>query len=173
MYAEPRAEATAQGGQPERRIERVLKSSVLGRRRVTLGVIRLRTLKPNPILQRMAWPKKNTRPLIVDGTRFLWHHSGGALYTTDGIITVGIEGDRYFLHIDPFPHDFEIRPATVADCIRWALARGWSTCDGPTRGMAFDAKTGFNVWLPDGVRYLSDVASPAVDERPMLDPDGG
>jgi hypothetical protein len=121
----------------------------------------------------MAWPKKNTRPLIVDGTRFLWHHSGRALYTADGIITVGIEGDRFFLHIDPFPHDFEIRPATVADCIRWALARGWSTCDGPTRGMAFDAKTGSNVWLPDGVRYLSDVASPAVDERSMLDPDGG
>ena len=121
----------------------------------------------------MAWPKRNTRPLVVDGTRFLWHHSSQALYASDGVITVGIEGDGYFLHIDPFPHDFEIRPATVANCVRWALAQGWSTRDGPTRGMAFDSKIGSNVWLPDGVRYLSDVTPQSGGEKPMLDPDGG
>lgn len=105
----------------------------------------------------MAWPKKKTRKIVVDGTPFLWHYSAGCLYCSDAVITVGKEDDRFYLFIDPYPHDFEFRPAKIADAIRWAIAEGWTSANGPTRGMAYDSTLGSNVWLPQGARHLCDV----------------
>ena len=102
----------------------------------------------------MAWPKKGTHKIVVDGTLFHWHYSGHCPSCCNAVITVGIEGDRFYLYVDPFPWNFEFRPAAIADAIRWAIANDWTSCAGPTRAMAFDDKLNCNVWLPDGARHL-------------------
>ena len=105
----------------------------------------------------MAWPKKGTHKIVVDGTRFLWHYSGCCPLCSNAVITVGNDGGRFVLFFDPFPWNFEFRPAAIADAIRWAVGEGWSFDGGPTRSMAFDDKLGHNVWLPDGARHLADL----------------
>ena len=84
----------------------------------------------------MAWPKRHTRTLRLDGCDYLWHLSGNQLDCSGTVLTVGKATCRHYLHVDPYPWDFEIRPATVAEAVRWALSQGWSAEDGPTRRMA-------------------------------------
>lgn len=105
----------------------------------------------------MAWPKKGTHKIVVDGTSFLWHYSGHCPSCSNAVITVGVEGDRFYLYVYPFPWNFEFRPAAIADAIRWAIANDWTSYAGPTRAMAFDDKLNCNVWLPDGARHLADI----------------
>ncbi len=105
----------------------------------------------------MAWPKKGTRKITVDGLPLLWHYAAHCVFCRADAITVGVEGERYFLYIDPFPWGFEFRPRSVADSVRWALAQGWSPALGPTCAMAWDDKRGENVWLPEGARHLADL----------------
>lgn len=114
----------------------------------------------------MAWPKKGTRKIVVDGQDFLWHYSGHCSLCSDSVITVGREDNRFFLFIDPYPHDFIVSPASIAESIRWALKEGWTCQFGPTRAMAFDSTTQNNVWLPDGVRHLVDLDS-SLDSRSL------
>jgi hypothetical protein len=92
----------------------------------------------------MAWPRKGTHKIVVDGTPLLWHYP----LCSNAVITVGTEGDRFYLYIDPFPWNFEFRPASIADAIRWAVANEWTSHGGPTRAMAFDDNLKRNVWLP-------------------------
>ncbi len=102
----------------------------------------------------MAWPKKGTRKITVNGIEYLWHFSAGCPCCSDAVFTVGIEGKAYVLFIDPFPHNFEIKPSSIADALGWAVKNGWTPENGPTRGMALDDKTGSFVWLADGQRHL-------------------
>ena len=104
----------------------------------------------------MAWPQKATRKIVIDGVPYLWHFSGHCVLCSEAVITIGRDGDRFFLFVDPFPHGLEFRPAAIASAIRWALDNGWSSRAGPTRGMGFDDILEKNVWLPDGVRHLRE-----------------
>ena len=105
----------------------------------------------------MTWPKKHTRKIVVDGETYQWHRSRNSLYVGNDRITVGTVTGKFYLFIDPFPHDFEMRPSTIADAIRWAVTNGWNSVDGPTRQLTYpDDATGF-VWLPDGARSCFDL----------------
>lgn len=102
----------------------------------------------------MAWPKKGTRKITLDGTDYLWHYSGHCTLCSDDVITVGIAGKPCVLFIDPFPWHFAFTPSAVADALRWALNNGWSPRKGPTRAMSFDDNLKTYVWLPEGKRHL-------------------
>ena len=102
----------------------------------------------------MAWPKRGTRQLVVDGASFLWHYDGCCLWCSNDVITVGREGVPYVLFIDPVAWHFEFRPAQVVDAIRWALKEGWTPENGPTRAMGLNDETEAYEWLADGQRHL-------------------
>jgi len=102
----------------------------------------------------MAWPKKGTRRLVVDGIDFSWHYTGHCPCCSDDVITVGIAGKPYVLFIDPFPWKFELRPSHVASAIRWAIKNGWSPDGGPTKALSLDYDKDEFVWLPEGKRHM-------------------
>ena len=102
----------------------------------------------------MAWPKKGTRKITVNGVNYLWHYSGRCPCCSDDVFTVGIAGKPYVLYIDPFPWNFEIKPSSMADAIRWAINNGWTADEGPTKAMSLDDNTKEFLWLPDGGRHL-------------------
>lgn len=102
----------------------------------------------------MAWPKKGTRKISVDGVVYLWHYAAHCPLCSDDVFTVGLAGRPYVLFIDPFPWHFRLTPAAVAAAIRWATDHGWTPDKGPTRAMARDGSTGRFVWLPAGQRHL-------------------
>ncbi len=101
----------------------------------------------------MAWPKKGTRKISVDGVDYLWHYSGCCLYCSEDVFTIGLPGKPYVLYIDPFSWNFEIKPSNIANAIRWAVNNGWTPEKGPIKAMSFDRNDAF-VWLPDGERHL-------------------
>jgi hypothetical protein len=102
----------------------------------------------------MAWPKKGTRKLVIDGVKYLWHYDGHCPLCSSQVFTIGREGERFVLFIDPYPWGFELRPASVVKAVRWALSQGWTSKSGPTRAMAWnDQKQEFE-WLPEGERHL-------------------
>ena len=102
----------------------------------------------------MAWPKKGTRKITVDGITYLWHYSDHCPMCSNDVLTVGIAGRPYVLYIDPFPWNFEIKPSAIAEAIQWAINEGWSPEAGPTRAMSMGS-TGIFIWLPEGARHLS------------------
>ena len=105
----------------------------------------------------MAWPKKHTRRIHVGGCEFLWHISGNEVESTSPI-TVGTEGGKSFLFIDPYSHEFEITPSNIRSALEWAVGQGWSPESGVTRGMAFSPERGF-YWLPAGVKFADALAN--------------
>ncbi len=102
----------------------------------------------------MAWPKKGTRKISVDGVNYLWHYSAHCPWCSDDVFTIGIAGQPYVLFIDPFPWSFEIKPSSIASAIRWASNNGWTPDKGMTRAMSLDDKIEKFVWLSDGQRHL-------------------
>lgn len=105
----------------------------------------------------MAWPKKHTRKMVVNGDSYQWHRSRKSLYVGDDRITVGTSNGRFFLFIDPFPHDLVMRPGTIADAIRWAVKNGWTPDDGPTRQLTYLSEAAGFMWLPEGARSCFDL----------------
>ncbi len=110
----------------------------------------------------MAWPKRGTRKIVVDGESFAWHYDACCPWCSDKVMTAGKEGERYFLHIDPYPHAMEMGPKPVAEAIRWAKAAGWTAEGGPTRAVAMDEAEKFE-WLAEGQRHLACIAPPPDD----------
>ena len=102
----------------------------------------------------MAWPKKGTRKLVVDGKNYLWHYSGHCPLCSSDVFTIGRAGDRFVLYIDPFPWEFEMRPKSIVTAIKWALNKGWTSEFGPTRAMSSDGSDHKFKWLLDGQRHL-------------------
>mgnify|MGYP001603653518 CR=1 FL=1 len=103
----------------------------------------------------MAWPKKGTRRLTINKEVFLWHYSAHCPLCSEDVFTIGQEGQRFVLYIDPVPWGFELTPSSVVKAVKWALEQGWTTTVGPTRGMAWNDKTNGFQWLPDGNRHLN------------------
>ena len=104
----------------------------------------------------MAWPKKGTHKITVQGQTYLWHYAAHCPLCSNDVITVGQEGKPHVLYLDPFPWSFEFRPKAIAEALEWALGRGWSVDKGPTMAMALDDNSGEFVWLGEGERHLED-----------------
>ena len=105
----------------------------------------------------MAWPKKNTRKITVNGIEFLWHLSKNSIDSKETLITAGSQHDRFFLFIDPYPWEFEIKPAHISAAVEWASKQGWNPETGPSKYLAFSAKAQKFVWLPDGIKHLHQI----------------
>ncbi len=102
----------------------------------------------------MTWPRKGTRKTVVDGESYLWNYKGHCLWCSDDVFTVGRSDSAFVLYIDPYPFGAEVRPANVADAIRWAVNHGWDPDSGPTKSMALNQGQDRFEWLPDGVRHI-------------------
>jgi hypothetical protein len=102
----------------------------------------------------MAWPKRGTRTIVVDGEPFAWHYDAHCVLCSDDVVTAGKQGSPHYLFIDPYPWGMEIRPRGVADAIRWARSEGWTAEHGPTRAVALDDSTQAFRWLAEGQRHL-------------------
>ena len=113
----------------------------------------------------MAWPKKGTRTLVIEGESFLWHYSGHCPFCSADVFTVGRGGQPFVLFIDPTPWGFELKPSSVVAAIRWGLNNGWSPEKGPTRGMAHNDSTSKFEWLPEGERHIKCDSKPLSKEQ--------
>ncbi len=100
----------------------------------------------------MSWPKKHTRCVHVNDREFLWHLSGNNI-ESDTRITVGTQNGKSFLFIDPYDHDFEIKPSNIQRAIGWALEQGWLPDKGPSRAMAFSSAEKTFFWLPENSKF--------------------
>lgn len=94
----------------------------------------------------------------VGDREFLWHISGNEV-ESETSITVGTESGRFFLFIDPYAHDFEIKPSSVRSALEWALREGWSVESGGNRGVAFSTETKDFYWLPEGIKFAYKMTS--------------
>ncbi len=100
----------------------------------------------------MAWPKKGTRKITIDGINYRWHYSAHCPLCSDDVFTIGFECNPYVLFIDPFPYHFELKPSSVANAVRWATDSRWTPQKGPTKAMSMD-RNGHYIWLPERTRH--------------------
>jgi hypothetical protein len=69
---------------------------------------------------------KSKRTIIVDGDSYIWTLEGNEVFSSNRWIIVTLCGTSCSrLYIDPYDHDFEIRPSTIALAIRSAREMGW------------------------------------------------
>ena len=101
----------------------------------------------------MAWPKKGTRRIFIDGEEFLWHYDACCPWCSDDVFTAGKSGAPFVLFIDPFPYAAEIGPRYVANAIKWAQLNGWSPEIGSTKAMSINSNTEEFFWLNKGDRH--------------------
>lgn len=107
----------------------------------------------------MAWPKRGTRKIVIEGEEFLWHYDAHCPWCSDDVFTAGKAGERYVLFIDPFPYAAEIGPKYDAKAIKWALEEGWSSKYGPTRALSINSETEEFFWLREGERHANCIGS--------------
>ncbi len=67
---------------------------------------------------------KGKRKIIVKGNSLLWQLPNN-WENTNQWLWVGKPTGGGNLLIDPYPHDFEIRPKMVAQAIECAIEKGW------------------------------------------------
>ena len=74
----------------------------------------------------MAFPRKNTRRVSVDGILYAWHLNDDWDRRTRWIV-VGreVDGAGQLLMIDPYHHDLLPTRGTVSKAVRFALSHGW------------------------------------------------
>jgi|GEM_PF-3643179 len=69
---------------------------------------------------------KNIRHITVAAKNYYWSLEGNEIYSSSRKIIIGLEGTSYSrLYIDPYKHDFEIGPKSVASGILAAVSMGW------------------------------------------------
>jgi len=96
----------------------------------------------------VTFPKRDTRSVSVDGNRYLWHLNSDFDVHNRWVVVSQGGASRPLLFIDPYHHDFSF-PGTVVLGIRFAIAQGWSTDDGPdAMRLRWDGKD-FAVLPPD------------------------
>ena len=70
---------------------------------------------------------KDQRTIIIEGKRYLWSLKRNEIYTDGRKIIVVLEGTSFSrLYINPYAHDFEIRPKSIANGIVEARKLGWN-----------------------------------------------
>ena len=99
----------------------------------------------------MAFPKKHTRHLSVDGTRYLWHLNKDWDVRTRWIVVQrdGCVGGQ-LLMVDPYHHDLLPSRGTVSRAVRFAMCHGWRPeCKAPPLQLRFTGAThGFQLVIP-------------------------
>jgi hypothetical protein len=103
----------------------------------------------------MAFPKKNTRSIIVDSITYLWHRNHDFEIHTSWIVVQQKDIRGQLLLVDAY-HSPGFGPAAVADAIRYALLQGWHSA---MRGKPFRVFYDQDAWklvpLSDqGFEYL-------------------
>jgi len=74
----------------------------------------------------MAFPRKNTRRLSVDGIPYAWHLNDDWDRRTRWIVVRReVCGAGQLLMIDPYHHDLLPTRGTVSKAVRFALSHGW------------------------------------------------
>lgn len=69
---------------------------------------------------------KSKRKIEVDGDLYIWTLKGNEVYSSNKWIVVTLHGTSHSrLYIDPYEHDFEIKPSSIANAIRTARKMGW------------------------------------------------
>jgi hypothetical protein len=69
---------------------------------------------------------KSRRNIVVDGNSYTWTLKGNEIYTEGRSIIVTLHGTSYSrLYIDPYDHDFEIKPSCIEMAIKFARGAGW------------------------------------------------
>lgn len=72
----------------------------------------------------MAFPKRHTRRIAVNGVQYVWHLNHGDIDFGQTQVTIGhAKSHRWLLHADPY--QIEPLPANVRAVILWALDQGW------------------------------------------------
>lgn len=102
----------------------------------------------------MAWPRRGTRKLVVDGVEWLWHYSAHCYLCSNDVVAVGQPGRPHHLFLDTFARHFEHTPGHVTASLLWALAQGWNPTNGGDRALTATEQS-FQ-WLPDGWRHCTD-----------------
>ena len=70
----------------------------------------------------MAWPRKNTRAVVVDGEPYNWHLDRPEVLSR-WVVIGHQEVDGQLLFLDPY--DLSTRAGIVCGAIRFALSVGW------------------------------------------------
>jgi hypothetical protein len=94
------------------------------------------------------------RKIVVDGEPYEWCLRDNSIDKREEqhIAVYAAATNRQTLYLDPYVWEFEIRPRTVADAIRFALGIGWTPkSPGPPIYLGFRGEQFFR--LPDGVRF--------------------
>ncbi len=69
---------------------------------------------------------KSKRKIDVDGRSYLWVLEGNEAFSPDRWIIVTLSGTSCSrLYLEPYDHDLEIRPASIAGAIKSARTMGW------------------------------------------------
>jgi hypothetical protein len=102
--------------------------------------------------------RKTLRRIVVDGQPFQWLLPWNSLEFGTVHLSVFAEKRTQPLRIDPYPWNFEIRPATIANAIRFALRNGWTPAvPGPDFHIAFHE--GEFIVLPPGIKFVHQLRS--------------
>jgi len=74
----------------------------------------------------MAFPRKNTRRLTVEGIPYVWHLNDDWDRRTRWIVVRReVCGAGQLLMVDPYYHDLLPSRGTVSNAVRFALSHGW------------------------------------------------
>ena len=69
---------------------------------------------------------KNIRSITVKDKEYYWSLKGDEIYTEGRRIIIGLRGTSYSrIYVDPYAHDFQIGPRSVANAIAFARGIGW------------------------------------------------
>jgi len=74
----------------------------------------------------MAFPRKNTRRLSVDGIPYTWHlNDDWDIRTRWIVVRREVSGAGQLLMVDPYHHDLLPTRGSVSRAVRFALSHGW------------------------------------------------
>ena len=93
------------------------------------------------------------RKIVVDGEPYEWVLRDDSLHGSDRHIAVYSASTKgQTLYLGPYAWEFEVRPRTVSDAIKFALTIGWTPKTGaPPIYLGFRDDQFFR--LPEGVRF--------------------
>ena len=74
----------------------------------------------------MAFPKKHTRRLSVDGVEYLWHLNKDWDRRTRWIVVQQLGASvGQLLMVNPYHHDLLPSKGTISEAVRFGLGHGW------------------------------------------------
>jgi len=69
---------------------------------------------------------KGKRNISVGGHSYIWTLKGNEIYSPENWIIVTLSGTSHSrLYVDPYDHDFEIKPSSIEEAIYFARELGW------------------------------------------------